>query len=111
VLPPTNQLNGGIVQNDTTDSNAGLGQALQATSNIFANFNPTFTSNFNLLLTQPLLRGLLVDNTRQPLRVTSIDREISEIQLRGMVSTTMLAPAVYTLFEEGRKGLRKGAHG
>jgi outer membrane protein TolC len=107
VQPPTNQLNGGnIVQNDTSDYNAGINQALpwgggsvgfqfnnrkQVTSNIFANFNPTFTSNFNLLLTQPLLRGLFVDTTRQQLRVTAINREISEVQLRGTVATTLAA--------------------
>ena len=102
--PPTNQLNGGnIVQNDTTDFNAGILQALpgggdvsfqfnnrkQVTSNIFANFNPTFTSNFNLTLTQPLLRGFLIDNNRQQLRVTAISRDISEIQLRGTIATTL----------------------
>jgi outer membrane protein TolC len=107
VLPPSNQLNGGnIVQNDTTDYNAGISQALpwgggaanlqfnnrkQVTSNIFANFNPTFTSNFNLQLTQPLLRGLAIDGTRQQLRVTAINREISEVQLRGAVATTLAA--------------------
>ncbi|MGH9255030.1 MAG: TolC family protein, partial [Vicinamibacterales bacterium] len=107
VQPPTNQLNGGnIVQNDTTDYNAGILQALpwgggdvlfqfnnrkQVTSNIFANFNPTFTSNFNLTLTQPLLRGFLIDNNRQQLRVTAINREISEIQLRGTIATTLAA--------------------
>jgi outer membrane protein TolC len=107
VLPPTNQLNGGnIVQNDTTDYNGGVSQALpwgggavglqfnnrkQVTSNIFANFNPTFTSNFNLLLAQPLLRGLTIDNNRQQLRVTAINREISEVQLRGTVATTLAA--------------------
>jgi outer membrane protein len=105
--PPTNQLNGGnIVQNDTTDYNAGFLQALpwgggdvsfqfnnrkQVTSNIFANFNPTYQSNFNLTLTQPLLRGFLIDNNRQQLRVTAINREISEIQLRGTIATTLAA--------------------
>jgi outer membrane protein len=103
--PPTNQLNGGnIVQNDTTDFNAGILQALpwgggdvtfqfnnrkQVTSNIFANFNPTYTSNFNLVFTQPLLRGFLIDNNRQQLRVTAINRDISEIQLRGTIATTL----------------------
>ena len=103
--PPTNQLNGGnIVQNDTTDYNAGVVQALpwgggdvtfswnnrkQVTSNIFANFNPTYTSNFNLSLVQPLLRGFLIDNNRQQLRVTAINRDISEIQLRGTIATTL----------------------
>ena len=105
VQPPTNQLNGGtIVQNDTTTYNAGIVQNLkwgggtytlqfnnnkQVTSNIFANFNPTFTSNFNFTVTQPLLRGFLIDNNRQQLRVTAINRDISEIQLRGTVATTL----------------------
>ena len=105
--PPTNQLNGGnIVQNDTTDFNAGILQALpwgggdvtfqfnnrkQVTSNIFANFNPTYTSNFNLAFAQPLLRGFVIDNNRQQLRVTAINRDISEIQLRGTIATTLSA--------------------
>ena len=105
VRPPTNQLNGGnIVQDDTTTYNAGIAQALrwgggevalqfnnnkQVTSNIFANFNPTFTSNFNATLVQPLLRGFLIDNTRQQLRVTALNRDISEIQLRGTIATTL----------------------
>lgn len=114
VQPPTNQLNGGnIVQNDTSTYNAGVAQALrwgggnvslqfnnnkQVTSNIFANFNPTFTSNFNLTLTQPLLRGFLIDNNRQQLQVTAISRDISEIQLRGTIATT-LASVRNTYFE------------
>jgi outer membrane protein len=105
VRPPTNQLNGGtIVQDDTTTYNAGITQALrwgggevslqfnnnkQVTSNIFANFNPTFNSNFNATLVQPLLRGFRIDNTRQQLRVTALNRDISEIQLRGTIATTL----------------------
>jgi outer membrane protein TolC len=114
VQPPTNQLNGGnIVQNDTTTYNAGIAQNLpwgggsvsfqfnnnkQVTSNIFANFNPTFTSNFNFQVSQPLLRGFLIDNNRQQLRVTAISRDISEIQLRGTIATT-LASVRNTYFE------------
>ena len=105
VRPPSNQLNGGnIVQDDTTTYNAGITQALrwgggevtlqfnnnkQVTSNIFANFNPTFNSNFNATLVQPLLRGFLIDNVRQQLRVTALNRDISEIQLRGTIATTL----------------------
>ncbi|HEY6360763.1 MAG TPA: TolC family protein [Vicinamibacterales bacterium] len=105
VRPPTNQLNGGnIVQDDSTTYNAGISQALrwgggdvavqfnntkQVTSNIFANFNPTYNSTFNATLTQPLLRGFRIDNTRQQLRVTAINRDISEIQLRGTIATTL----------------------
>ena len=105
VQPPTNQLNGGtVVDNDTTDYNGGLTQLLPwgggdfvfqfnnrklVTSNIFSNFNPTFTSNFNLVYTQPLLRGFFTDTNRQQLRVTAINRDISEIQLRGTIATTL----------------------
>jgi outer membrane protein TolC len=105
VRPPTNQLNGGtIVQDDATTFNAGISQALRwgggdvtlqfnnaknVTSNIFANFNPTYNSTFNATLTQPLLRGFRIDNTRQQLRVTAINRDISEVQLRGTIATTL----------------------
>jgi outer membrane protein len=105
VQPPTNQLNGGnIVQNDTSTYNGGVTQELpwtggnlqvlfnnnkQVTSNIFANFNPTFTSNLNATLVQPLLRDFLIDGTRQQLRVTAINHDISEIQLRGTLSQTV----------------------
>ncbi len=105
VQPPTNQLNGGtIVQNDTSTYNAGVAQALpwgggdvavnfnnskQVTSNIFANFNPTYNTSFNATLTQPLLRDFLIDGTRQQLRVTAINRDMSEIQLKGTLATTV----------------------
>jgi outer membrane protein len=103
--PPTNQLNGGlIVQNDSSTYNGGIAQAMpwgggdftfqfnnlkQVTNNLFANFNPTFTSNFSATYTQPLLRGLTIDGVRQQLRVTTINRDISEIQVRGTVATTI----------------------
>ena len=105
--PPTNQLNGGtIVQNDNLTFSPGVGQALpwgggdvslqfnndkQVTSNIFANFNPTYNSNVTVTLSQPLLRGFLIDTVRQQLRVTAINRDISEIQVRGVIATTLAA--------------------
>jgi len=105
VQPPTSQLNGGtIVQNDTSTYNAGINQALkwgggdlavtfnnnkQVTSNVFANFNPTFNNSFSATMTQPLLRDFRIDGTRQQLKVTLINREISDIQLRGTLATTV----------------------
>ena len=105
VQPPTNQLNGGnIVTNDTSTYNAGIGQTLpwgggnfnvawnnQAlkTNNLFANFNPTYNSNLVASYTQPLLRGLIIDTNRQQLKVTAISREISEVQLKGTIATTV----------------------
>jgi outer membrane protein TolC len=105
VQPPTSTLNGGtVVGNDFTTYNAGISQLLpwlgastslqfnnqrQVSSNLFANYNPLFNNSFNLNYTQPLLRGLLIDNNRQQLRVTAINRDISEIQLRGTIATTL----------------------
>jgi outer membrane protein TolC len=105
VQPPTSQLNGGtIVENDTSTYNTGLTQALkwtggdvavafnnnkQVSSATFSNFNPAFNSNFSATLTQPLLRDFRIDGTRQQLRVTAINREISDVQLRGTLATTV----------------------
>jgi outer membrane protein len=105
VQAPTSQLNGGtVVQNNTSTYNAGITQALpwgggdfavqfnnnkQVTTNIFANFNPTYNANLNATFTQPLLRGFMVDGTRYQLRVTGINRDISELQLRGTLATTV----------------------
>jgi outer membrane protein TolC len=107
VQPPTSTLNGGtIVDNDFTTYNAGLTQLLpwlgastsfqfnnqrQLSSNLFANYNPLFNNSFSANYTQPLLRGLSIDATRQQLRVTAISRDISEIQLRGTIATTLAA--------------------
>jgi outer membrane protein len=105
ITPPTSTLNGGtIVDLDTTTYNTGLSQALrwtggtvnfafnnnkQVTNNLNANYNPSFQNSFTLTAVQPLLRGFRIDNTRQQLRVTAINRDISEIQLRGTVATTL----------------------
>src|SRR5688572_12795216 len=85
VQPPTSQLNGGnSVKNDTSTYNTGLTQLLpwsggdvsvtfnnnkQVTSNLFANFNPTFNSNLSATITQPLLRDFWIDGTRLQLKV------------------------------------------
>lgn len=105
VNPPTSQLNGGQrVANDTVTYNAGLlqqmpwgGGALSVswtnsrtdTSNIFANFNPSYVANVSGVFTQPLLRGFGIDSTRQQLLVTQINREISEVQLRATITNTL----------------------
>jgi len=105
VQPPTSQLNGGlIVQNTQSVYNGGLAQAVpwgggdfsvswtnqrQETNNSFSNFNPSYNTNLVANYTQPLLRDFRIDLNRQQLRVTAINRDISEIQLRGTLSTTV----------------------
>ena len=105
IQAPTSTLNGGFaVDNDTTTYNTGVSQSMpwyggaytfqfnnnkQVTNSSNTNFNPAFNSNFLLAYTQPLLRGLTIDGNRQQLRVTTISRDISETQLRGIVATTV----------------------
>jgi len=105
VQPPTSQLNGGlVVQNNQSVYNGGLTQSVpwgggdlsmswsnqrQETNNSFSNFNPSYNTNLTATYTQPLLRDFTIDGTRQQLRVTSINRDISDIQLRGTLSTTV----------------------
>jgi outer membrane protein TolC len=105
VNPPTSVLNGGIVtQNDTSTYNAAISQSLmwgggslavgfnnnkQVSSNSFANYNPLFNSTFSATLTQPLLRGFLIDGVRQQIKVTAINKDISDISLKGTLASTV----------------------
>ena len=105
VNPPTNQLNGGQrVTNETTTYNFGVSQLVPwgggsfamtfnnnraDTSNIFANFNPTYTSTLSATYTQPLLRGFGIDNLRQQIAVTQINRDIADETLRATIATTV----------------------
>jgi len=105
INPPTSTLNGGtVVDNDTTTYNMGIAQSVpwgggnfsfqlnnnkQVSSNLFNNYNPAFNSNFALNYTQPIMRGLTIDGNRQQLLVTAINRDVSELQLRGIVATTV----------------------
>jgi outer membrane protein TolC len=59
------------------------------TNNGFANYNPTMNTNFGVTYTQPLMRGFTIDGTAQQLKVTAINRDISEIQLKGTLATTV----------------------
>lgn len=105
VNPPTNQLNGGQrVTNETTTYNFGVSQLVPwgggnfslsfnnnrlDTSNVFANFNPTYTSTLSATYTQPLLRGFGIDNLRQQIAITQINREIADETLRATIATTV----------------------
>jgi outer membrane protein len=105
VQPPTSQLNGGTsVNNDTLTYNFGVAQPVPwgggsfaasfnnsrlDTSNLFANYNPTYTSSVALNYTQPLLRGFKSDATRQQIAVTLINRDIADESLRGTVAATV----------------------
>lgn len=105
--PPTSQLNGGQrVLNDTLTYNTDVTQALPwgggrlsvswnnnrtDTTNVFANYNPSYVSQLSASIVQPLARGLRIDGTRQQIRITQINRAISESQLRATIANTLAA--------------------
>jgi outer membrane protein len=102
---PRDQLQGGDrVSVGTTTYNGGLTQQLpwyggnfsvafnnnkQDSSSRFVTFNPTFTTSLTASYTQPLLRGLFIDQTRQQIAITQINREIAEETLRATVTQTL----------------------
>lgn len=104
-LLPRDQLQGGQrVSIATTTYNAGLTQNLpwyggtfaltwnnnkQDSSSSFITFNPQFVTSLTATYTQPLLRGLFIDQSRQQLAVTQINREVAEETLRATVTQTL----------------------
>jgi outer membrane protein TolC len=102
---PRDQLQGGQrVSVATTTYNAGVTQTVpwyggnfaltwnnnkQDSSSAFATFNPTYTTVLTASYTQPLLRGLFIDQTRQQLAITQINREVAEETLRATVTQTL----------------------
>jgi outer membrane protein len=73
---------GGVLEVDFTNNR-------QATNSIFTSFNPSFGSNFNLGLNQPLLRNFTIDSTRYQIKVAKKNREISDVQFRQTVVNTV----------------------
>jgi outer membrane protein TolC len=102
---PTNQLVGTqAVQNDQTTFNVGGTQLVpwgggsvtlgfnnrrQESTSGFNTFNPQFNTTFSALFVQPLLRNFRTDATRTELRITAINRDVSELQLRATITNTL----------------------
>jgi outer membrane protein TolC len=105
--PSTTQLSGGqqLVSTDSAAYATGVTQALSwgggridvdfsgtrtGTSNVFATYNPSFSSSATASITQPLLRGLRFDTTRAEIVQAGIARRIADVALR-QEAATMLA--------------------
>jgi outer membrane protein TolC len=58
------------------------------TNNQFSSFSPLLSSNLNLQFTQPLLRNFSIDQIRQQVLNSRKVRELSDIQLNGVVMQT-----------------------
>jgi outer membrane protein TolC len=103
-LPTTQLVGGAAVQQDQTTFNFGGGQQLpwgggslnvtfnnrrQDSTSSFNTFNPQFNSGLSAFFAQPLLRNFRTDLTRTQLRVSLINRNISELQLKTVVTNTL----------------------
>ena len=103
--PSSTQLDGGAISTYTTafSNDIGISQltkwggnynvswnsSTQSTSNFFTSFNPSVRSTINFNYSQPLLRNFKIDNARQQLLISTKNREISDVQLRETIVSTV----------------------
>lgn len=107
-IPSTSQLAGGQgqVTNDTSNYTTALSQRLPwgggsysvefnsnraASSNVFATFNPSFTSGVSASITQPLLKGFRFDAARAQIEIADLNRTIASSQIRQQTAVTLHA--------------------
>jgi outer membrane protein TolC len=103
--PPDNFLTGNanFFVSEGVRSNAGMAQLIKwgggrydvslgggrnTTNNPSDPFSPRLSSNFNLSVTQPLLRDFGIDQVRQQLLVGQKQQEIVDVQLRQQITQT-----------------------
>ncbi|MCM3881902.1 MAG: TolC family protein [Vicinamibacterales bacterium] len=103
--PPSNLLNPGSPSVSTMTYNAGLSQNMQwyggvaalAFSNSkvvsptdkIASFDPQYNSSYLFSYTQPLMRGFKIDQTRQQMQTTIINRDNADLNLRARSTNTL----------------------
>ena len=107
VRPPTNLLNPGSPNVSTMTYNAGIAQNMRwgggnyaltfnnnkvvSPTDQLARFDPQFNSSYLFSYTQPLLRGFRIDQTRQQIQTTVINRDNAELNLRARTTNTLAA--------------------
>ena len=103
--PSSTQLDGGIVTvTDQGNLDVGINQPVKwgggnlnvgfdnnrrESTSVFSSFNPSFRSVFFAQYAQPLLRGFSIDNNRQQIKITQINRDISAVDLRQTITNTV----------------------
>jgi outer membrane protein len=102
---PTSSLAGGAtnILNSNFNTALGVNQTLPwgaqyaatwnssrfTTTNQFQSFSPQIGSNLNLQYSQPLLRNFEIDQIRQQVANSKKSRELSDIQLQGVITQTL----------------------
>jgi outer membrane protein TolC len=107
VRPPTNLLNPGSPNVQTMTYNSGIAQNLMwgggnvaltfnnsrivSPEDRLASFDPQFNSSYLFSYSQPLLRGFRIDQTRQQMATTTINRDNAELNLKARTTNTLAA--------------------
>jgi outer membrane protein TolC len=107
VRPPTNLLNPDAPNVSTMTYNSGIAQNLLwgggnmaltfnnskivSPTDRLASFDPQFNSSYLFSYTQPLLRGFKIDQTRQQMKTTVINRDNAELNLKARTTNTLAA--------------------
>ena len=107
VRPPTSLLNPGVPNVSTMTYNSGLTQNLQwgggsatlafnnskivSPDDQIASFDPQFNASYLFSFTQPLLRGFRIDQNRQQIQTTVINRDNAELNLKARTTNTLAA--------------------
>jgi outer membrane protein TolC len=84
--------NAGIVQNFRqfgTQLAATFNNGRNLTDSNNALFNPSYTSNWSAVITQPLLRGFRTDALRRQISISRVNRDISDVQLRASITNVV----------------------
>jgi outer membrane protein len=92
IVVGVNNYNGGIAQSIPWGGGSAtiqLNNNRQTTTNATTTINPQFNTNWSGSYTQPLFRNFTIDATRRTLRVTKINRDISDVQLRATITNTL----------------------
>jgi HAE1 family hydrophobic/amphiphilic exporter-1 len=111
LLPPSSFLTPIPTQTDVVSSNAGIGQRLPwfgttyniawttthtDSNSILNSFNPLLQSGLSVNVSQPLIRDLFIDASRQQLAISRTNRDIAGTRLReSLVHTTASVKAAY----------------
>ena len=107
VRPPTSLLNPGSPNVSTMTYNSGIAQNLRwgggnmaltfnnakivSPNDRLASFDPQYNSSYLFSYTQPLLRGFSIDQTRQQMQTTVINRDNAELNLKARTTNTLAA--------------------
>jgi len=92
IVVGVNNYNGGIAQSIPWGGGSAavqLNNTKNTTTSLNTLFNPTYQPNWSASYVQPLFRNFTIDSTRRQLRVTKINRDISDIQLRATITNTL----------------------